>query len=54
MSAVYQALGTQEHSCGKHEKVDAKVTKLWSLDDWNIGTIINRSYKLRRRSSYKI
>lgn len=43
--------GTWGQACGRHTKVDAKVTKLWSLDDRNTRALMHRSYALRRNSN---
>lgn len=42
---------TWGQACGRHTKVDAKVTKLWSLDDRNTRVIMHRCYALRRNSN---
>lgn len=51
VSAVQQAWGTQGQACGRHTKVDAKVTELWSLGDRNTKAITHRSYRLWRNSN---
>ena len=51
MSAVDQAQGTWGQACGRHTKVDAKVTKLWSLDDRNTRVLMHRCYAFRRNSN---
>lgn len=51
VSAVDKTQGARGQACGRHKKVDAKVTKLGSFNDRNTRALMHRSYALRRNSN---